>query len=528
MGYITQYFAMPDPHVPGIFDATANTPSDWMFEAFGRTSTDSGISVTADSALTFAPWFQGISTIAASVAMVPLDVYERAADDNRIKHRDHAAYELLNRRANRVMTAFTVREILQAHALSWGNGYAAIVSRGSEPAELVPLMPDVTEPVRTADGGVAYETTLLDGTKKVIAGDNVLHIKGLGYDGLKGYSVFRYARNSLGLGIAAERYGARHFKNNAQPNVVLKYPARLSKEDADQLLEQWERRHSGVANAARPALVSGGLDVVPMSMSNEDSQWLQSREFQRTEVASWLCIPPIKLGIKASSYNSVEAEERAYVSQTLMRWFRRWEAEGDVKLLSGRQQRAWWYMEHQSGALIQGDFTTQANVAVNLKNAMIITRNEARKKFNLNAVDGGDDFENSNTTSGSVTPTSDTAANAANDLIRDRAEHLVKTECNSVRRLQDAADLDGALRSFYDQFQMRMASALRPCIRMYRALGCEAADADVVAEWYCRLSLDTLSDTIASVGSAGIVDECNQWPERRPADLLTRITGGEL
>lgn len=529
MELMTQYVAMAD--MPGVYMGTYANPDEWMWEAFGTGRTDSGIRVSADTALHFAPWFQGVATISADVARIPLDIYERDADDNRIKHRDHPAFELLNRRANGSMTAFTLREILQAHALSWGNGYAAIVTQGAEPVDLIPLSPDRVSAQKIAGGEMIYLFRLDDGSDQVYPSSQILHIKGIGYDGLTGYSVYRYARNSLGLGLAAEKHGSTHFRNNARPGLLLKYPAKLDKPQADMLLAQWEARHAGTDNTDRPALLTGGLDAVTVPVSNEDSQWIESRKFQRDEVASWLNMPPHKLGSDSRlSYNSVEAEERSYVSQTLMRWFRRWEAECDIKLLAERQKRKWWYFEHQTGALIQGDFATQSKVAVELKNAKIITRNEARKKFNMDSVDGGDEFENANTSSGGTAPPPPSnAMGAAIDLIKDRVRHLVTTECSGVKRASHADVPSEAIMTFYSAFRSKMANALRPCIRMYRAVGGESPDADEVGRWYCDLSMAALRDMIAAAGDSGIdlatASELEQWPEQRPADVLAHITG---
>jgi HK97 family phage portal protein len=522
-------------HIPGVYDSTTSAPADWFLEYIGGGNrSESGIAITADKALSFAPWFQGVSIISGDVARVSLDIYERKTDDDRRKRRDHEAYGLLNMRANRYMSSFSLRETMQAHALTWGNGYAAIIRAGITAEELIPIMPDQIWPERDASGRVNYVFRATDGTERIYHTDDILHVKGLGWDGLSGYSVFSYAKNSLGLGLAAEQHGARHFRNDARPSVVLRYPGRLDKPDADMLLNQWEDRHG--ANPSRPALATGGLDVVPLSMSNEDSQFIETRKFQRDEIASWLGLPPHKLGSDSRlSYNSVEAEERAYVSQTLMRWFARWEAECQMKLLRAVEQKRWWYCEHNTGALIQGDFSTQADVATKLRAAKIITQNEARKTFNLNTVDGGDTFENPNTTTEQKTAVradrQDVAIEAHRELIVDRMRQLVRSERAAIVRLAGSRAPVRAMENFYAQFSTKVTAALDACIRAYAALSdTGAVSAADVATWYCdqsmRLIVSTLSAVEQDCAAAALEAATADWEDKRPPEVVHMITGG--
>jgi HK97 family phage portal protein len=537
----SQYVVLSDTGTPGVYNSTYAAPDDFLWEGLtGHLRSNSDIHVSADKALTFAPWFQGISIISGDVARVPLDPFSRAADDDRNKERNHPAYELLNRQANRYMSSFTVRETLQSLALSWGNGYAGIIWQGAKPVELIPIMSDELKPYQEPGGPLVYLHRQPGGETKVLSAENVLHIRGLG-TALEGYSVYRYARESLGLGLAAQRHGSRHFANDARPSILLKYPARLEPQDADELLDNWERRHKN--NPNRPALLAGGLDAVPLEGSNEDSQWIESRGFSRDEVASWLALPPHKLGSTARlSYNSVEAEERSYVSQTLMRWFKRWESECDIKLLAAKEKRAWWYFEHNTGALIQGDFTTQSSVAVMLKNAMIITKNEARKKFNLNGVEGGDVFENSNTSSGAKTepdpppakePTSDESVAAHVELIVDRMRQLVRTEKTKITELAHGKCPAEAIDKWYKVFEPKVAAAMSMPMRAYSMVAPCEISSTVLSVRYCRASRDFLRHVIESATcdpsyqvATAIEAAVDDWPETRPQLIVHWIRKG--
>lgn len=538
-----QYLVMPNATAPEIHASSYAYPAEWMWEAMSAGGhTDSGISMSAEKALRFAPWFQGISIIAGDVARMPLDVYERMQDDNREKRRDHYAYELLNRAANQFMSAFTVRETILGHALSWGNGYSAIerLGVGGRPASLIPMAPESTRTERTDQGAIVHVTRMADNSERIYEDRDVLHIRGYG-TGLAGYSVYRLAANSLGLGLVSEQHASRHFRNDGRPGVVLTHPSKLDKPQADELLDAWEQRHG--SNPNRPALASGGLGVTPLPVSNQDSQLLENRKFQRDEVASWLALPPHKLGSDSRlSYNSIEAEERAYVSHTLMRWLRRWEIECDLKLLTERQKRAWWYFEHNVGSLIQGDFKTQASVATQLKNAKIITRNEARKKFNMNSVEGGDDFENAFTSGESGggeksedngetdnNPPANNLADIHVELIADRIRQLARSEATSLKRLATSKDPITALERLYERFQPKIAEALVTPLEAYR-MSTDApvpASADELALMYCQQSQAVIRDILTDVQAGhlpgAIQAAVDGWPERRAQELIAII-----
>jgi HK97 family phage portal protein len=528
----TQYMVLADTGQPGVYASTYAEPDDLLWEGLtGHLRSETGIHVSADKALTFAPWFQGIGIISGDVASVALDVYSRDDDDDRQKQREHPAYELLNRQPNPMMTSFTFRETLTSSALSWGNGYAAIIWQGAKPGSLIPIAGDSMWPERLTDNRVVFVHRQPDGTDKFYSADDILHIRGLG-TALAGHSVYRYARESLGLGLAAQRHGARHFSNDARPGLLLKWPATLDKPAADELLAQWEDRHKRHPN--RPALLTGGLDAIPVAGSNEDSQWIESRKFSRDEVASWLSLPPHKLGSDARlSYNSVEAEERSYVSQTLMRWLKRWEGECDVKLLSTREKKAWWYFEHNTGALIQGDYKTQADVLVQLKNAKIISQNEARKKLNMNAVEDGDVFENAMTSSGKApdnpAPNQETRV-ALQALIADRMLQLARTEKTTLKELARGNSPAASIEHFYDRFLSKIVAAMCPCFKAYATVANCLISPHSLAVRYCDESQEIIRGVLVNTPGNQIADALDatveNWPDTRPQQVVLWMERG--
>jgi len=539
MEWNTEFFVVPGA-TAGVLEAKASTlrsADDWFIDSLGGgTSSDSGVAVNHTTALTYSAVYSAVAQISGDCARVSLDVFKRTANDDRQRQLKHPAYRLLNIKPNKLMSAFSMRQTLQQNALLYGNGYALIVRQvNGKPVSLVPLRSDLTRPEVQADGSLFYITQIGEHEQTLRAAD-VLHVKGLG-DGIEGYSIITSARNAMGLGLAAEKHGNYTFKNQATPTVVIEHPGRLPNDKADELMRRWMQRQGGFANAGRPVLVSGGMKVSPLSMSNDDAQWLETRKFQRVEIAAWFQIPAFKIGDEVKNYNSVEAEERIYVSQTLSRWFAAWEAEVRDKLLTAPEIDAGWYCEHNSRALIQGDLRTQAEVVTSLRGAMIISQNEARKTFNLNSVPGGDSFVNPNTATepsggdterAEVAPSERTMA-AHSELIRLRMEQLTKTECATLKRLAGSKEPVAAIENFYTRFESKLAEALAPCIAAVDSLpGVETVAGEFqAARDYCdesqRVVAQALAECPTGLIKQGIEDAVANWIEQRPAAVAAAI-----
>ena len=505
------YLVHEDGVTPLVQNSLAS-PQEIFFESFRHREADAGVTINQDTAMTYSSVFQAVNIISNDVARIALNIFERQPDDAREKRRDHPAFRLLNLKANPYVSGYYFRQTLMAHALLHGNGYARIIRDAlARPVGLEILPAQHVEPVITEDKRLVYDYEEGRESRRY-SDDEIFHLKGLGDDGIQGYSVIKLAKNSWGMGLAAEKHGNKHFAKGGRPNIVLKTAARLDKQQADNLLENFERRHNGYDGAGKPALASGGLDVVPLNISNSESQWLQSRAFQRVEVASWFSLPPHKLGDSSRmAYSSIEAEERSYVSQTLMRWFKAWEVETTNKLLTQREMDSDWYCEHNVDALIQGDFATQANTAVLLRNAMILTQNEARKKFNLPSVEGGDEFENPATSSGAQRSNQEveetqnrlpaSTIKAHKDLIADRMRQFVKTEITQLQRLaKQSKDIIGSVEKYYESWTTKVTDGLRPCVAAFESLPGinSAANVDDIVANYCDESRQAIAELLAS------------------------------
>jgi HK97 family phage portal protein len=357
-----------------------------------RSST--GLHVGRDHALTLASFWRGVNLIANGVAKIPLHVY-RNLKPGKMLDTNHPAYFLLRRKPNELMAAANFRKTLQAHAIVGGNGYAYIFrdSRDGTPTEIYPLNPDMTYPV-LENGKLLYVTQLgFDGVyqyRKLLP-ENILHIHGLGFDGFQGYSLIQYARECLGLGLAAEKYSAIHFKNSGRPSVILVVPGKLNDEARKRLRTEWQNMTAGIENAHKTAVLDGGVTAQPMQLNARDSQMIESQEFTTVQVANFLNIPPHKLGGKVStSYSSLEMEEQAYLDDGLDPWLVAWEEQCWDKLLTEREKREDSHaVLFDRSKLVQANLDARTSHSVQALNNGIKTLDEVREEWDLNPVPEG-------------------------------------------------------------------------------------------------------------------------------------------
>ena len=243
----------------------------WNF-LFGGTT--SGKAVNERTAMQTSAVYACVRILAESVAGLPLHVYERTANGSKSTKPSHPLYRLLHDEPNREMTSFVFRETLMSHLLLWGNAYAQIIRDGRGfPIALYPLLPDRMAVDRNESGELVY-TYQSDKGQVKLRRENVLHIPGLGFDGLIGYSPIAMAKNAVGLALATEDYGATFFANGANPGGVLEHPGVIKPEQADRLRESWQSQFGG-ANAHKVAVLEEGLKFHQMSIPrlNRRSFW---------------------------------------------------------------------------------------------------------------------------------------------------------------------------------------------------------------------------------------------------------------
>jgi HK97 family phage portal protein len=351
---------------------------------FSEPSVSSGVSVNEQTALTYSAVWAAVQRISGDVGSLPLVLYKRVGDGKE-PLRDHPTYKLLHDQPNPDMTAVVFRETLQAHLLTWGNAYAEIEWRGDgRPQALWPIDPSRVTPERDAGGNLYYKVQNFSKADMKFAPENMLHIPGLGFDGTCGYSVIQKARESIGLGMAMERFGGAFFGNGATLGGTLTHPGRLSDQAKKNLRESFNARHRGVDRAHNVGILEEGVVYTPLGVPPDDAQFLESRMFQVTEIARWFQVPPHMLAdLTKSAFSNIEQQQIDYYTGTLRRWLVRWEQEINRKLVL---QQGTQFVEHVIDGLLRGDIESRYQAYAVGRQWGWLSADDVRAKENLNPL----------------------------------------------------------------------------------------------------------------------------------------------
>ena len=410
----------------------------------GGTVATSGIKLTADTSLKYHAVWKAVNLLGFTVARIPRHVYKRDGDDRR-RAPEHPAAKLLRREPVPGMSPATLDMVMMGHLLLRGNHYRYIQRNpAGEPIELWPLDPrNVSMVLENEQPYYVYMSPQL--TRKLNY-DDVLHIRGMGFDGWKGYSVIEYMRNSLGLGMATEQYASRFFSNGAEARVVLTTDGWLKPEQKKEIKASWETMHKGFENAHRTAVLQGGMDVKQMSVNAADAQLIESAAFNLKAVANWFMVPPHKLGDNTrQAYNSIEAENQSFLDEAVDGWLVVIEQEMNSKLLTREQfDRDTHFIEFNRDALVR--MSLQAK-ALYYRQATAghpwETVNEIRRKQNLSTM--GPEFDRLIPPRSSFGPDSkanDRAQASATDALEAAKGRVVQRLNKAIRHKMKEAGCD--------------------------------------------------------------------------------------
>ena len=354
---------------------------------FGRSN--SGEKVDEKTVMQIATVYACVRLLADSVAQIPLHLYKWDGEDRSVKATEHPLYKILYRQANPEMTSFSFMEMIMVQLLLWGNAYAQIVRDGKNGIlGLYPLPPENVEVDRDESGKLyyiyhAYTNDVPGETNRDIyfRREEILHIPGLSFNGLVGFSPIAMMKNPLGATISVEKYGAAFFRNNGQPIGVLMHPE--SVKNPDRLREDWKRIYSGVDNAHNVAILEEGMSYKPISLPPEDSQFLSTREFDVETICSIFRVPPHMVQfLKRSTFNNIEHQSIDFVVHTLDPWLIRIE-KAIVKDLLLEEEKDIYYPKFNVDGLLRGAVEDRMRAYSAAISSGIISINEARQKENL-------------------------------------------------------------------------------------------------------------------------------------------------
>ena len=364
---------------------------------FGRTT--SGKTVNERTALQTTAVYACVRILSETIASLPLHVY-RYTEGGKTKDTEHVLYTLLHDEPNPDMTSFVFRETLMSHLLIWGNAYAQILrDRSGQVIGLYPLLPDQMSVHRSEKGKLYYvynryeedNPNFQEKGSIVLSQEEVLHIPGLGFDGLIGYSPIALAKNAVGMTLACEEYGASFFSNGANPGGVLEHPGILK--DPGKVRDSWNAVYQGTRNAHKVAVLEEGMSYKQIGIPPEEAQFLETRKFQINEIARLFRIPPHMVGdLEKSSFSNIEQQSLEFVKYTLDPWVVRFEQALKKSLLLPEEKKTH-FIKFNVDGLLRGDYQSRMNgYAIGRQNGWLST-NDIRKLEELNPIpseEGGD------------------------------------------------------------------------------------------------------------------------------------------
>lgn len=362
---------------------------------FGRSS--AGKSVTPTSAIQLTVVYACIRIIAETISSLPLNVFE-ITKSGKEKAYEHSLFTILHDAPNLEMTSFTFRETLVNHIMTYGNAYAQIIRNGlNQVVSLHLLLPDRMDVQRdTLTGKIIYIYTDEYLQIHTLQKYEVLHIPGLGFDGLVGYSPIAMARNALGLSMAAEEYGSKFFANGGNPSGVLEHPATLKGEgSAKKIRENWTAIYGGSSNSNRTAVLEEGMTYKPISIPPEQAQFLETRKFQVTEICRIYRVPPHMVAdLEKSSFSNIEQQSLEFITNTITPWLVRIEQVLTLALLAPAE-RSKYLIKFNVNAMLRGDTTARASFYNTMRQNGIYSPNDIRELEDMNRIpteEGGDAY----------------------------------------------------------------------------------------------------------------------------------------
>lgn len=372
------------------------TGSNYSFFFGGTTS---GKPVNEYTAMQMTAVYSCVRILAEAVAGLPLHLYKYNASGGKEKALSHPLYFVLHDEPNPEMSSFVFRETLMTHLLLWGNAYAQIIRNGKgEVIALYPLMPNRMSVDRDSSGALYYtytryseEAPTMNGMTVTLRPSDVLHIPGLGFDGLVGYSPIAMAKNAIGMAIACEEYGAKFFANGAAPGGVLEHPGTIK--DPQKVRDSWNAAYQGSSNSHRVAVLEEGMKYQPIGISPEQAQFLETRKFQINEIARIFRVPPHMVGdLEKSSFSNIEQQSLEFVKYTLDPWVIRWEQAISRALLRPDEKKLYFAKFNVDG-LLRGDYVSRMNGYATARQNGWMSANDIRELENLDRIPpelGGD------------------------------------------------------------------------------------------------------------------------------------------
>lgn len=548
----------------------------WIdLSSLGQTSS-AGVRVSGGTAIRHPAVWACVRLVSEDLGHLPLHVFRRLAP-GKVVDPSHSLYDVLHDVANPEMDAMVFRETMQQQVMLWGNAYAEIqYNNGGDIIALWPLRPDRTKPVRLLNGELGYEVRFREGsgiTPQILPKERVFHLAGLGFDGIKGYTVFELFSQTIGLGLAQEEFAARFYGNGTHFGGFLQSPNAMSDKVYKRLQEQISNEHGGLSNAHRYKILEDGVTYKEVGMNLADAQFIDSRKFSNTDIAKLFRVPPHKIGeLDRATFNNIEELNIDYVVGNTTPWSVRWEKSVHRQLMT-REERRQYFVKHNLEGLLRGNtesrskfFTAMFGVGAYSINMILeredenpigpagdvhyvplnmIPADQAMKGLQDDKPDKDPDDERSRRalliTKRLASAHGRVIADAAGRVSRRERNDLTASARKHLGNGGEVADFERALREFYKELpgwmERQMTAPMLALAEAVRAGVSDIISAQTVelvglsdnlvrghvrdfCTRYCDQSLNELSGLLVGDGALAAIEErLNEWEQNRPTSV---------
>ena len=359
-----------------------STLDDW-FALDGYNTYTAGVNITEETALKHSAYWRAVNLLSSQIASFPIDLFKQLPNGNRERVTNHPAVILLTRKPNNIMTPFIWRESCQANVLTRGNSFSGIEKNSlGKPVGLTMLKTDDMK-IRVDGDRLIY-----DYDNKLYDRSQILHIPGLSFDGVKGKAVLQVAAESMGVGLAMQKYSANMFKNGAKQTGVVTHPMRLSPEARTGMRTSFDKNMKGEEGGT--LILDEGMKWHATGIPPDQAQLLQSKRFSVDEMARWFGIPPHLLYEESrSTFNNIAEQGLSFITYTLTQWVERWESELEAKLLT-EEEKDDHFFKFNMNSLMRGNPVDRGNFISQMIQTGVMSINEGRRLEDLNSIEGGD------------------------------------------------------------------------------------------------------------------------------------------
>lgn len=354
----------------------------------------SGKNVTEETAIQISTVYACVRVLAETIASLPLNVYESDGKGGSRIAQNHPLEYLLHDAPNEEMTSFIWREQMMTQILLRGNSYSQIVRSGKTAIlSIYPLLSSNMTVDRDDSGALTYKYKIEDENTITLSPSEVLHIPGMGFDGIMGYSPIALMKTTLGLTLAAEEYGSKVFGNGATPAGVLTHPNRLK--DPEKLRNAWNAAYGGSANAGKIAILEEGMKFERISMPNSEAQFLETRKFQVSEICRIYRVPPHMVGdLEHATFSNIEHQSISFAVHTIRPWLVRIEQSMNKALFS-ENERGKYFVKFNMDGLMRGDYKSRMEGYAIARQNGWMSADDIRGLENLNPIGaekGGEEY----------------------------------------------------------------------------------------------------------------------------------------